>query len=600
MAAKKIRQPTNSAVAERHVRRKFGRIVWPAAVIAAVAVGGILFYGHRTSAALPPIPDFSAKSGLLQQAVRDAVAKASAWTKPLDGVADLGRLYHVNGYEREAAACWELLSRKQPGEGRWPYYLSDLARTTNDGEGMIAHLREALRREPAYATGWLRLADIDFKNARFDEADALYRRRLALVPGDPFARLGLARIALQLGRQDEGRRALAELVRDVPDFPSAQNIFSELLAREGDESAAARYRLLGMAANRFREADDPWLLELRSYCFDSHQLAIWASQEEQTKHPDRARSLFERAMAVVPDDPLPYAEFGQLLLDAGEREKAHEVLARGFRLASFNEKLVLRFSVALRELGKAQEAIENDQRALARVPDSVEFLDSLGQSQLALGRYAEAEQSFRAALQRSPNSVGPLINLGIMYHKSARRDEARRIWEAALAANPGYAKLLALLGRLALEDRRFDDAERLIRPYFQQHPGNSQSRSLYAQLHLLRAVAAQDAHDLAAAEQWCTAGLADVPDAFELLGLLGNIHLQNGRVAPALQAMEACLRLRPGDPRAVLPLANLYMELKRPADARRVLTDARDWLKQKGGANATKPIEEMLRKIPEG
>src|SRR5690606_24493873 len=99
----------------------------------------------------------------------------------------------------------------------------------------------------------------------FAEAETAYRRRLNLIAGDPYARLGLARIALLAGRAEEGKQALETLVRELPDFPSAQNVYAELLARDGDLAGARRHRALG-TGRRFREAEDPWLLELRPHC----------------------------------------------------------------------------------------------------------------------------------------------------------------------------------------------------------------------------------------------------------------------------------------------------------------------------------------------
>jgi hypothetical protein len=43
----------------------------------------------------------------------------------------------------------------------------------------------------------------------------------------------------------------------------------------------------------------------------------------------------------------------------------------------------------------------------------------------------------------------------------------------------------------------------------------------------------------------------------------------------------------------------LYRELNRPAEARRVLTEARDWLKAHGGAEFVAQIEQMLLTLPE-
>jgi Flp pilus assembly protein TadD len=89
-----------------------------------------------------------------------------------------------------------------------------------------------------------------------------------------------------------------------------------------------------------------------------------------------------------------------------------------------------------------------------------------------------------------------------------------------------------------------------------------------------------------------------VPDSAELHGLLGSIHLANRDVPKALESMEASRRLRPGDPRAVLPLATLYRQLERPSDARRVLLEARAWLQANGGGHLVGQLDRMLQALP--
>lgn len=570
---------------------------WFAAAALVVATGIFVGRGRRTE--LPPVPAGADQAETLRSALRAAEARAQSWLDRTAGIAQLGQLYHANGYEDEATLCWDWLAREQPDEGRWPYYLADLAGARGRIDAMVEHLRTALHRNPDYAPGWLRLAEAAFKRADFGEAEAAYRRRLSLVAGDPYARLGLARIALQAGRAQDGKAALATLVRELPDFPSAQNLYAELLAREGDQPGAQRHRALG-TARRFREAEDPWLLELRPHCHQGDQLVLWAAQEHLTGQPERARVLFERAIEVAGDRAMPHAEYGRFLLDRGELEKAREVLERGMRVTPFEPKVCLRLSMALRGLGRFQEALTNDQKGLAHDPDAYESLDSQGRSLAALDRFAEAEQSLHAAMRNSPHAVEPPISLGLMYSKAGRNEDARRTFEAALERNPRHPKLLVELGNLALQENRMEDADPVIRACFQESPWDSRVRALFAQLHLKRALAALARQDAAAGERWCTSGLAEVPDAGELLGLLGSIYRQQRNLPKALETMEAHQRVQPGDPRAIMPLVLLYKELNRPADARRVLTQARDWLQENGGVEFVASIEQMLLALPEG
>ena len=88
----------------------------------------------------------------------------------LDGVAELGRLYHVNGYNQEAERFWRVLHQAQPQEARWCYCLGDLRRTANDDAGTASFLEQTLKLAPDYAPALLRLAELEFKIGELDAA----------------------------------------------------------------------------------------------------------------------------------------------------------------------------------------------------------------------------------------------------------------------------------------------------------------------------------------------------------------------------------------------------------------------------------------------
>ena len=67
----------------------------------------------------------------------------------------------------------------------------------------------------------------------------------------------------------------------------------------------------------------------------------------------------------------------------------------------------------------------------------------------------------------------------------------------------------------------------------------------------------------------------------------------------AIEAFENLRRLQPYDPRMVLPLAHLYVEVGRRAEARLLLMDTVQDAQQRRDAAATARFSEVLAKIPE-
>ena len=62
--------------------------------------------GGRVQAALPAPPDLAGKPAILSELLAQAETKTKSSETRLDGIIELGRLYHANGFIAEAAACW--------------------------------------------------------------------------------------------------------------------------------------------------------------------------------------------------------------------------------------------------------------------------------------------------------------------------------------------------------------------------------------------------------------------------------------------------------------------------------------------------------------
>src|SRR5690606_42124444 len=82
---------------------------------------------------------------------------------------------------------------------------------------------------PGYSPAVLRRADLRFKTGDLHGAAEDYRRRLTLVPGDPYARLGLVRIALHDGRSTEARRMVERSEEHTSELQSRENLVCRLL-----------------------------------------------------------------------------------------------------------------------------------------------------------------------------------------------------------------------------------------------------------------------------------------------------------------------------------------------------------------------------------
>lgn len=578
---------------------------WAVGVLAlAVLIGGAIFgrqamQVRRLHAGVPPMPDVSFQPAAFATALGRAQEKALSFSRAREGVEELGRLYHATGYPPEAETCWQALQAAEPREPRWHYYLADARRMVGDEAGMKPFLETTVRLAPEYAPAWLKLAGLAFVAGELDEAETDYRQRLKLIPEDPYAALGLARVALQRGRKGEARKWLEQCASSSPPaLPSCHNLLADLLAEEGDAEGSARERWLGTAAGRFREADDPWIDELATSCYDINRLLVLGAIDFQTKHGDHGRRFFERAIELAPEDPSGYEELGRVYCTNGDGASARDVLERGVKQAKASTMLYVRLSEAYCILRQPGEALRVAHEGLALMPGEADLFNALGVALDLLGRHDEAITAFRSAMTDGAHSAEANLNIALSLVHAGRKEEAYEYLHRALSLQPKFPKALAELGYLELDAWRLESAGNYIREFYNTYPGSARARGLMTQLSVRTALAATREGKLEAAERACRDGLKINPDSADLHAVLGTLCAHQKRFAEAVTALETSRRLSPGDPRVLVPLADVYTELGRFDEARHVLVEGEQRARRAGDAAASGRYRELLDRLP--
>ena len=555
------------------------RVGWVSAIAAVVAAGfaatvwvvrPVLYRrGH-----LPALPNLTAVPAPLARKLEAAQGDAQSWRGGEQGVAALGRLYHANGYTKEAEACWAILRQSEPRNARWVYYLADLRSAVSDTTGMEALLRETTALAPDYAPAWLKLAAVEFKTGELEAAKRDYRRRLVLLSQDPYAELGLARIELQHGDAAAARARLDRIVQHDPGFSAAHNLYAEILAGAGDAEGASLHRFLGGLAGRFRDADDPWLEELQADCYDVNKLTVLASVEDLTNHGDHGVALLERALEVEPNDARIYAQLGNAYVHRDDAKRALAEFDRGSTRPNANSDFFASYSQACLAAGDAERAREVADRGLARWPDAADLHTARGNALSALGQTDAAIASYRRAVTLAPNVCQVHFNLGNALRQQGATEEGMAELRRALQLEPTFAKALIVLGEAELEAGRLSEAEKYVRPLYRHYPGLVSSRRLMTRWCLMAGVAAARAGSFAEAERDLRDGIAISPDMPELQGRLGLVYAQQGRFDAAATALETYHRLKPEEPMSSLLLGQVYARLGRSSDAIRLAGEA--------------------------
>ncbi|WP_044891824.1 tetratricopeptide repeat protein [Opitutus terrae] len=550
-------------------------------------------------AALPARPDVRHHPAVLGERIAAAEARARSARTLLPAVEELGRLYHANGYTPEAEACWRLLCARRPDEPRWWYYRAVLRLADNDYDAATTLLRETLSRAPDYSPAYLQLANLQLKTGELEGAERDYQRRLALVPRDPYARLGLVRLALLRQRTGEARGLLEELLKDAPNFSTAHSLYAEILAGAGDEKRASWHRWLGVETIRYTEPEDSWLEELEPWCHDYDRLCVLGSVESMREHRDRARALFERAIQVNPAAFDAYQLLSALYFKQEQPAQARDLLEQARpRLAPANPTAWFTYLCrAYRLLGQPAEAERVAREGLALKSDSPELLEALGLALADLGRHTDAVPAYETALGRNPNDASINYNLAVSLLALRRLDDVLAALDRSLTLQPAFPPTLLLRARIEMAAAHWPEAETYLRPLIESHPDDAEARRLFAEWHQHMGAAAEKRGEPAEAERYYQSGLALDPNAAELHVRLGAFYLVHRRFADAIQPLEAHHRLQPESAPGCLFLGQAYAATGRRDEAREVLKQGEELAGRAGNARTARACRELLERL---
>jgi HemY protein len=579
-----------------------------AASLTLAAVGGVGTYvalapsqSDRILTALPPLPAFDRETVILQQRLAAAHTKARQ-SGAISDLIDYVTLLHANGLAARAAQGWELLVSLDPSNSRWPYYLAHLRRDEGDIGETARLLQQTVEGDPAYAPAWLQLGDMALKSAKFESAQNYYQQRLDLIAGDPYARIGLARIELQKGNRNAARSALQKIVEDHPTFASAHNLLARMYREEGDTNLAELHRWEGYRSGRFVTAEDAWLRELESACLTPSLLFVYGMVEFQTGRGDRGRLAYERAVEYEPNNPGNHELLGDFYRKLNEPELARASLRRSLELSAATESTpsllaLIHLSAIERETGDFPTSRTIILQGIESHPASPELQVELGLTLDALGENEKAGEAFRAAIAMSPNDTAAHFHLGEWWLRRDQTEQAIPHFERSLVLQPTFVPSLRYLLQYTLGTNQLASAREYADTLLGAYYGDSEVRQLVAicYLRLGREQLAQN-QTTVAIERFRKARELDAEDA-DIAFELGTLLLAEGSFREALPLLETLLENRPGDASAHFFLAQAQLMNGRPRAAKSLLEKGLQLAEESGNRSTAANIREMLQAI---
>jgi serine/threonine protein kinase/Tfp pilus assembly protein PilF len=275
----------------------------------------------------------------------------------------------------------------------------------NDTEKGEYHYRRALEVVDRVTERERRIIETEFAAHRdhLDEARRLYRAYLTLYPDDLGMQQGLAKLLMGSERYDEASAAYGEVLRIEPDDASANVNFGACQAGLGN------YAIALASYEKAFEFEPSW----RTWGNINHEYGFF---QARLGRADEARTTFEDAMAVSPDNHQPHRSLGMLLFYEGKVGAARREFDEAIKLSTRgNLELSSSRNYVLGSLTSGWEG--NTERRVQELSRAAQFLEGrgpqpswwvrVGIEQARCGELAAAESALRKVEEQSdPKNEG--------------------------------------------------------------------------------------------------------------------------------------------------------------------------------------------------
>jgi TolB-like protein/Flp pilus assembly protein TadD/class 3 adenylate cyclase len=243
-------------------------------------------------------------------------------------------------------------------------------------------------------------------------------------------------------------------------------------------------------------------------------------------------------------------------------------------------------------------ALQSDQEALRRLPNSAFVLEQMAHLERRLGQFDEAQKHYQAAAQLDPRNIGILLTLGDTIQSVRRFDEARAVFDRALEISPGNEAALAVKALSFQAQGRLKEAAEILA----KAPANSQDEAL----SFARAIQLYDERRFDAAivqiQQNTPAAFANDPRTMTLLGYCQKFAGHDDEARATFTRAAAAMKPTPDSVVAVdarnLPcyLAWVYAGL---GEKEKAMEQARHAIADYDGDALVKPFAETSLAIVE-
>jgi Flp pilus assembly protein TadD len=421
--------------------------------------------------------------------------------------------------------------------------------------------RSALQKNPADSHLWT-LQGIALANLRNNkEALAAFQKALKLSPNDVAALAGAAQIEYESSNAG-AVPLLKHLLKLRPTDPTAHAMLAVLQFRQGNcAEATGHFEAAGTLLDTQPDAQNAYgtcLVRLRRF--------------------DSAAGVFEKALALKPDDPHQRQLLAAIQLIAHHPQAAIATLrplVDGGQASAHAMELA---SSAYEEAGDTPQAVSALRQAILLDPNNPNFYIDFANLSLNHQSFQVGINVVSDGISQQPKVASLYLARGVLYVQLADYEKAEADFEMAHQLDPSQSLSSAAQGLVAAQQNDLDRALTAVKAKLARKPDDAYL--LYLQADFLAQKGAEpNTPEFRMAMQSAKKAVALQPSLGDARVVLAKLYLQAGQFQDAASECRKALEINPKDQTAVYRLIQALRKtddkkdlpdlLKRLADLRK-------------------------------
>jgi tetratricopeptide (TPR) repeat protein len=349
---------------------------------------------------------------------------------------------------------------------------------------------------------------------------------------------------VQLLFPTQDKRALPLLKRILkvdPGDETAHEMLAILEGRQGNCLAANEHFLLSTEVI----FNHPYSLEVYGYCL------------VQTRQYQKAISIFERLVTLVPEQTYPKYDLAVVLVGAKQHEAALKVLEPLLATDQSDSDILSLASEAFEAVGNTPKAVSLLRQAIVLSPANANYYIAFAAICLDHESFQVGIDMIDAGLQRISDDPSLYISRGLLYAQLAQYEEAEADFNTAEHLDSAQSLSSYAMDLTEVQKNQPDKALSEVRSQLKAHPDNPLLHYLLAKLLISQGPDADTDAGKKASGEALSSLLRAVklkPDLAEARDLLASMYIRSGRYDLAVEQCRLALRYSASDQTAIYHL----------------------------------------------